>query len=113
MRGEDVEDDRRPVDHRDLELRLQVALLPRQELVIDGNEVRVGPLDRLLQLDELAAPEIAIRVGLRPVLDHRPGGRDARGPQQLPQLGELLSAMTRRDADGERALACARHPGVG
>ena len=42
VRGEDVEDDRRAVDHRDPERRLEVALLARRELVVAGDEVRVG-----------------------------------------------------------------------
>ena len=39
--GEDVEDHRRPVDHRHAETLLEVALLPRNELVVAGDEVRV------------------------------------------------------------------------
>ena len=48
--GEDVEDDRRAVDHRHVERLLEVALLARLELVVAGHEVgpRVG--DRLLEL---------------------------------------------------------------
>ena len=40
--GEDVEDDRRAVDHRHAERRLEVALLARRQLVVAGDEVRVG-----------------------------------------------------------------------
>ncbi len=39
--GEDVEDHRGAVDHGHAERLLEVALLPRRELVVDGNEVRV------------------------------------------------------------------------
>ena len=39
--GEDVEDDRRAVDHRHVELLLEVALLARQQLVVAGHEVGV------------------------------------------------------------------------
>ena len=112
VRGENVEDDRRAVDHRDLELGLKVALLPRRQLVVDGHEVRVGPLDSLLQLDELAAPEIAVGVGLRAVLDHRPGRRHAGCAQQLAQLGEILVAVPGINPDGQRPLGGARHPGI-
>ena len=42
--GEDVEDDRRAVDDRHAELLLERALLPRRELVVGGDEVRVGRL---------------------------------------------------------------------
>ncbi len=39
--GEDVEDHRGAVDHGDAERRLQVALLARQQLVVDGDDVGV------------------------------------------------------------------------
>ena len=60
--GEDVEDDRRPVDDRDAERLLEVALLARQQLVVAGDQVRVRVLDGALQLLELAAPEVVIGV---------------------------------------------------
>ena len=40
--GEDVEDHRGAVDHRHAELLLEVALLARGQLVVAGDEVRVG-----------------------------------------------------------------------
>ena len=40
--GEDVEDDRRAVDHRHPERRLEIALLARRQLVVAGDEVGVG-----------------------------------------------------------------------
>ena len=42
VRGEDVEDHRRAVDHRHAERLLQVALLARGQLVVAGDQVRVG-----------------------------------------------------------------------
>ena len=63
--GEDVEDDRRAVDHRHAERLLEVALLARQQLVVAGDEVRVRLLHRPLQLGELALAEVAVGVGLR------------------------------------------------
>ena len=62
--GEDVEDDRGAVDHRDVERRLEVALLARNELVVAGDQVGAVTLDLRAQLGELAAPEVAVRVGL-------------------------------------------------
>ncbi len=48
--GEDVEDHRRAVDHRDPERRLEVALLARRQLVIAGDQVGVEGGDLRLQL---------------------------------------------------------------
>ncbi len=110
--GEDVEDDRGAVDHRDVERRLQVALLARQQLVVAGDEVGAGPLDLRLQLVELAAPEVAVPVGSVADLDHLARGRDAGRPQQLLELGELILALrggTGDDPDRQRPLA---RPGV-
>src|SRR5262249_26415435 len=104
--GEDVEDHRGAVDHRDAERRLQIALLAREQLVVAGDQVRVGGGDFGFQLLEAAAAEIAVGVGLGPLLGGDPGGGDAGGAQQLLQLGQglaLLAAVD--DADRERALA--------
>ena len=83
VRGEDVEDDRGAVDHRDSERRLEVALLARRELVVAGDEVRVGGGELGLQLLELAGAEIRVRVRLLAALDHLADRRDAGGAQQL------------------------------
>ena len=40
--GEDVEDDRRAVDHRHAERLLEVALLARRQLVVAGDQVGVA-----------------------------------------------------------------------
>ena len=42
--GEDVEDDGGAVQHRHVELLLEVALLARRQLVVGGDEVRVRRL---------------------------------------------------------------------
>ena len=106
--GEDVEDDRRAVDHRHAELLLEVALLARQQLVVDRDQVGVGLLHRLLQLGELAAAEVAVRVGPLAALHHLAGDGHAGGAQQLAQLGEI--GLAGPDADRQRALA--RAPGI-
>ena len=77
--GEDVEDDRGPVDDRHPELLLEVAALARRQLVVDRDEVRVGRLGLRLDLLELARPEVGVRVRLVAVLDDLSDGRDARG----------------------------------
>ena len=100
--GEDVEDDRRAVDHRDAELLLEVALLSREQLVVDGDQVRVGVLGRLLQLRELPATEVAVRVRPLTALHHLAGDRHAGGAEELAKLREV--ELVGGDSDGERAL---------
>ena len=68
--GEDVEDHGRAVDHRDAERLLEVALLARRELVVAGDDVGVRALDLVLELLELAGPEVGVRMRLLAVLDH-------------------------------------------
>jgi len=101
--GEDVEDDRRAVDHRDVQLLLEVALLAGHQLVVAGHEVRVRLLDGRLQLGELPAAEVAVRVGPLAALDELAGHRHAGRPEQLAQLAQVRLAG--RHADQERALA--------
>ena len=60
--GEDVEDDRRAIDHRHAERRLQVALLAGRELVVAGDEVGVGGGDLRLHLVELAGAQVGVGV---------------------------------------------------
>ena len=100
--GEDVEDDRRPVDDRHAELLLEVALLARQQLVVDRDQVRVGLLGRLLQLGELPAAEVAVRIGPLAALHHLARDRHAGGAQELAQLGQI--GVVGGDADRQRAL---------
>jgi hypothetical protein len=113
--GEDVEDHRGAVDHRDAERRLEVALLTRHELVVAGDEVRVLAADLILELSQLAPAQVAI--GVRPLapLGELAGSRYPRRPQQLLELGErILASAFRGDSDRERALAGAgvRHAGA-
>ena len=89
--GEDVEDHRGAVDHRHPQRRLQVALLARRQLVVAGDHVGVAGGDLLLQLGELAAAEVAVGVGRRPLLDRLARGRHPGGAQQLLQLGERVA----------------------
>ena len=102
MVGEDVEDDRGPVDDRNAGLLLQVALLARQELVVDCDQVRAGLLDDPLQLAELALAEVAIGVGARAPLDQLAGVGDARGAKELAQLGQVR--LERRNGHAQGTL---------
>ncbi len=104
--GEDVEDHRGAVQHGHPHLLLEVALLPRRELVVDHHQVRVCFLHGGLELRQLPAPEVAVGVRLRAPLRHLPRRRDARGAQQLAQLLEVRLVGWRRDQ--ERTLARAR-----
>ena len=111
MVGEDVEDHRGAVDHRNVERRLEVALLARRELVVAGDQVRVRRADLGLQLGELAAAEVAVGSGSGANLDDLAGGRDAGGAQELLELGERVGPSprgARDDPDAQRALARAR-----
>ena len=106
--GEDVEDHARAVDDRHAELLLEVALLARAELVVADDDVGVGELGGLLDLLDLAGPDVGVRVRLLEVLDDLPDDRDAGRAQQLAQLGEVVSGCERGDA--ERPLL--RAPGL-
>src|SRR3954447_18211741 len=80
--GEDVEDDRGAVDDRHrVERLLEVALLARAELIVAGDHVGVGALDRRLELLDLAGAEVAVGMGVLAVLDELADGGDARGAQ--------------------------------
>jgi hypothetical protein len=106
--SENVEDDRRAIDDRDVQGGLEVSLLTRKQLVVAGHDVCAGTLDLGLQLVELAAAEIAVGIGRRAHLDHLAGGCDPGRAQQLLQLGEDVVAFLRRlraDADRKRSLA--------
>ena len=90
---------RRAVDDRHAEPLLEVALLARAQLVVADDDVRVGELRGLLDLDELAGPEVRVRMRLLEVLDDLPDDRDAGRAQQLVQLGEVVAGLERGDAE--------------
>jgi hypothetical protein len=108
---EDVEDHRGAVDHGDPQLLLEIALLPRGELVVAGDQIRVGGLDRPSQLGELPPAEIAVGIRLGASLHELPGRRDAGGAQKLLELRDWVVAVlvVSNDPDGERALT---RPGI-
>ena len=104
VRGEDVEDDRGAVDHRQPERRLEVALLARRELVVAGDEVRVRARELGLQLLELAGAEVAC------------SGADARGagparrrrPRRPCAAARCSSARSCSSPSGSAAIRNAR-----
>ncbi len=86
---------------------LEVALLARGQLVVDGDEVRVRAGELGLELVDLARTEICVGMRMVAPLDELPDIGDAGGLEQLAQLGELLLAALRHHRDHVRALPCA------
>ena len=91
VRGEDVEDHGRAVDHRQAERLLEVALLAGAQLVVAGDHVRVARQRRGLRLGHLARAEIGVRVRLLAALDHLADDGHAGRAQQLAELGEVVA----------------------
>jgi hypothetical protein len=104
--GEDVEDDRRAIDHGKAERGLEVALLARGQLVVTGDQVGVRAGQLGLQLVELARAEIGVGMRVVAPLDQLPDAGHARGAQQLAQLGELLLVAVRNDRHQVGTLPC-------
>src|SRR6266851_3918608 len=88
--GEDVQDQLGAVDHLDVELFLQVALLARGELFVEDEQVEVSLVLQRVQRLDLALADEERRVGFLPPLgigaDHDHAGR----LRQLAQLEHLL-----------------------
>jgi hypothetical protein len=89
--GEDVEDHGRAVHDRHVEQLLEVALLPRGELVVAGDHVGVRRLGERLQLLDLALAQVVVGMRLLTVLHQLADDRHARGAQQLLQLGQVVA----------------------
>ena len=111
--GEDVEDELGAVDHAQLELVLETALLARVEVVVDDEGFGVRAGDRLLQLDELPLPHVGARIRRGPALQELPDGLDARGAQKLPHLGELVLFVNALGQHGDEEAALRLGPGRG
>ena len=109
--GEDVEDHRGAVDHRQLERRLEVALLARRQLVVAGDQVGVGRFEQGLELLHLARPEVEVGMRLVAVLDQladhgRPrrcaGARAARRGRRPPASRRRRTRAASRERPGLR-----------
>ena len=99
--GEDVEDDGRAIDDGQPERLLEVALLASGQLVIAGDQVRVGGGGGGPGLEDLAGTEVGVGVRLLALLDHLPHDGYTGGSQQLAQLGEVTAPLRqRRDTEG-------------
>ena len=102
--GEDVEDQLRPVDHPRLQRILELLLLDRRELVVDDQRLGARALEGLLQLLELALPDVRARVGPFPVLDELGYRLDAGRARQLAKLAEERVDTLGRRGEHEPAL---------
>src|SRR5439155_18172324 len=96
--GEYVEDQLRPVDNAKPELALQVALLPRAQVLVADQDVVPDSAPGLPQLLHLALPDEERRIHLRAALDAAGDDFRAGGPAQLGQLGHLLGERAGRGA---------------
>ena len=106
--GEDVEDHRGAVDHRHPERLLEVALLPRGQLVVDGDEVGVRRLEQRLELVDLAGTEVEVGMGLLAVLHELAHDGDTGRPQQFLELGHVVAGHRCPDAIGTLTRAPGR-----
>jgi len=88
MLGEDVQDQRGPVDDLDLDVRFEGTQLGRGQFAVADHGVGPGREHDVAQLGHLAPADVRGRVGAaapldQPVEDQRAGGLGERG-----QLGE-------------------------
>ena len=95
MLGEDVEDQLGAIDNARLERVFQGALLRRSELVVDEQHLGPGVLVSLLELVELAFPDVGARVRLAPVLHEARNGLDACRAGELLELRKLVVRIDR------------------
>src|SRR5690606_6781352 len=84
--GEDVEDERGPVDDLDLDDVLERTALGRCELAVDHDGVRAAGRDDVGELGGLARAEVGARVRLRAALDD---AVEHLGPGRLGERREL------------------------
>ena len=115
VRGEDVENDRGAIDHRDSQSGLEIALLARGQLVVTRDQVRIGARKLGAQLVDLSRPEVCVRMRAVPSLGELADARHAGCQQQLAQLGEVIfvSVADRRNQVGALAGATAGALSVG
>ena len=85
--GEDVEDQRGPVDDLDLEPVLQVAELAGRELTVEDHRVGAAGGHDLAEAVDLAAADVGRRVGLAAPLVDRVQDLGAGGLGEQGQLG--------------------------
>ena len=111
--GEDVEDQLAPVEHLDVQLLRQVALLRRAQVLVDEDDAGMRGGDLVFQLGDLARADVRRR---RDAADGLADGRDrldaGRARETVELAQRLLGADPRlrvtargvRDTDEDRAL---------
>jgi hypothetical protein len=106
--GEDVQDQRGPVDHLDLELLLQLAQLTGGQLTVADDRVGADGLHGVAQLVDLAGADEGGRVGSRAALHQAVEDLGTGGLGQPGQLGErgagLLGGALGPHPDQDHAL---------
>src|SRR5258706_62455 len=88
--GEDLEDDLGAVEHPGLDIKLQVALLPRAQILVADDEVELAFELQVPQRLDLAHADEMRGVHFGPPLHLRADNFRARRPGQVRQLGHLV-----------------------
>src|SRR5690606_29856532 len=88
---EDVEDELGAVDHALGELALEVLALGGRELIVEDDERSVLLGDELLELVDLAAPDVGRGIGAVELLRER---ADDDGTGGVGEAGELLEVLS-------------------
>jgi hypothetical protein len=110
VQREDVEDQRGPVDHLRAEPILQVAQLPRRQLVVEDHDLRPARMHGAVDLLELALADERGGVRIAPRLDEPRDGVRAGRVGERGQLVEVRLLDAAADADQDGHLAHARRP---
>ena len=87
---EDVEDQLAAVEHLGVEPLGERSLLPRAQVLVDEDDAGARRLDRLLQLLDLAFPDVRRGVDVADRLGERRHRLDARGAREPFQLAQRL-----------------------
>ena len=103
--GEDVEDDRRPVDHRQAQRLFEVALLAGTQLIVAGDQVGVALMCGLRASPTLPGPRYVFGWGSSRRWTSSPTTATPAVSQQLTQLSQILAVGQGGYAQG--SLACA------
>ena len=109
--GEDVEDQRRPVDDLDLDDVFEVDQLAGAQLTVAHHRVRAGLQDDVPQLLRLAGTDVGGRVGLVTALDHAVQHQGARRLGEGRELGEGVLRVLKR-CPWSRRRPAPRAPGA-
>ena len=110
MQREDVQDQRRPVDHLHAQPLLERAQLSGRQLLVQDHGVGAVRVDHVVELAELALADVRGRIRLGAALDD-PG--DRLGARRVGERRELVQVLLRHaaaDPYQHRALPDARTP---